>query len=88
MSTYTSLSALFQAICNSVRKKEGTSSLINHQDIPNRILALNGSSSGAADKAIYTFDIETASFTCADVGIQEFQYIDQSKITEIEEDAE
>ena len=82
MSTYTSLSALFQAICNSVRKKEGTSSLINHQDIPDRILALNGSSSGAADKAIYTFDIETASFTCADVGIH------QSKITEIEEDAE
>ena len=46
MSTYTSLSALFQAICNSVRKKEGTSSLINHQELPARILALPSGGAG------------------------------------------
>jgi len=85
---YSTIAALFAGICNAIRSKDGTSGVILHQDIPDRILALNGSSSGAADKAIYTFDIETASFTCADVGIKEFQYIDQSKITEIEEDAE
>lgn len=46
MSAYTSLSALFQAICNSVRKKEGTSSLINHQELPARILALPSGGAG------------------------------------------
>lgn len=38
--SYNSVSALFQAICNAIRAKTGSSALINHQDIPDEIEAL------------------------------------------------
>jgi hypothetical protein len=40
--TYTSLEDLLKAICNSIRGREGSTGLIDHQDIPSRIDALNG----------------------------------------------
>ena len=39
---YESLEELFKAICNSIRAKEGSTNLIDHQSIPSRIDALNG----------------------------------------------
>lgn len=42
---YNTISELFTAICNAVRTKEGSTGLINHQDIPDRVLALSGGSS-------------------------------------------
>lgn len=45
---YTTISALFTGICDAIRKKEGSSGAINHQDIPARIeaLATSGGSTG------------------------------------------
>lgn len=40
--TYASLEELFKAICNSIRAKDGSTNLIDHQSIPSRIDALNG----------------------------------------------
>lgn len=37
---YTSVKALFTAICNAIREKDGTTELIEHQDIPERIIAI------------------------------------------------
>lgn len=39
--TYTSLEDLLKAICNSIRGREGSTGLIDHQDIPSRIDALS-----------------------------------------------
>lgn len=38
--TYNSLKELFVAICDAIRNKEGSTDMINHQDIPARIRAL------------------------------------------------
>lgn len=38
--TYTNVNELFKAICNSVRNKRGTTEMINHQDIPREIDAI------------------------------------------------
>lgn len=37
---YPSIKELFTAICDAVRRADGTSSKINHQDIPDRIDAI------------------------------------------------
>lgn len=39
---YMDISSLFKAICNAIREKEGTSQPILHQEIPERIRALEG----------------------------------------------
>lgn len=43
--SYNTLSELFKGICDAIRTKDGTSDEINHQDIPERILALESSDS-------------------------------------------
>lgn len=43
---YTSLKTLFKAICDAIRSKDGTTGLINHQDIPDRIAAITTGSTG------------------------------------------
>lgn len=35
--SYESVSALFTGICDAIREKDGTTALIPHQDIPDRI---------------------------------------------------
>ena len=45
---YTTLQELSTAICNSIRQMDGTTALINHQDIPSRILNLGTRPEGAA----------------------------------------
>ena len=44
--TYTNLKELFKAICDAIRSKDGTTTKINHQDIPERIKKISGGSSG------------------------------------------
>lgn len=39
---YTDISSLFKAICDAIREKEGTTQPIPHQEIPDRIKALEG----------------------------------------------
>lgn len=41
---YTSISALFTAICDAIRSKDGTTAVIAHQDIPSRIQAITTAS--------------------------------------------
>lgn len=41
MSKYSSIADLFTAICDAVRKKESSTELINHTDLPERIENLN-----------------------------------------------
>ena len=43
--SYTTVSGLFTGICDAIRAKEGSTDVINHQDIPARIAALSGGSS-------------------------------------------
>lgn len=43
--TYKSLKELFKAICDAIRSKEGSTDIINHQDIPARIRTLVTSAS-------------------------------------------
>lgn len=38
---YNSVSELFTGICDAIRTKDKTTGLINHTDIPDRILAIN-----------------------------------------------
>lgn len=40
------ISDLFKSICDAIREKEGSSGVIKHVDIPERILALSGSGAG------------------------------------------
>lgn len=40
MASYTTVSALFTAICDAIRAKENSTGSINHQDIPDRIAAI------------------------------------------------
>lgn len=46
--SYNTLSELFKGICDAIRNKEGSTGVINHQDIPARIEAMttSGSSCG------------------------------------------
>lgn len=37
---YETASELFKGICDAIREKDGTSELINHQNIPDRITAI------------------------------------------------
>lgn len=39
---YNDLNSLFKGICDAIRKKDGTTALISHQDIPDRIMNLSG----------------------------------------------
>lgn len=41
MRKYNTVDALFDGICNAIRKKDGTTELIEHQDIPERIACLS-----------------------------------------------
>lgn len=43
MSKYSSIADLFTGICDAIRSKDGTTDLIQHQDIPDRIMALSSS---------------------------------------------
>ncbi len=43
---YETVSDLFTGICDAIREKDGTTALISHQDIPDRIAAISGSGSG------------------------------------------
>lgn len=48
MGTYATVQALFTAICDAIRTKDGTAATIAHQDIPDRIAAIpTGGGSGA-----------------------------------------
>lgn len=40
MKKYNTIDALFTGICNAIREKDGTSALIKHQDIPDRIMGI------------------------------------------------
>lgn len=51
---YPTLKALFTAICDSVRAKEGTTELINHQDLPERIDAIESSGDTSVEDGLMT----------------------------------
>lgn len=51
---YESLPALFTGICDAIRKKDGTTGLIAHQDIPGRISAISGGSQSRLKFATYS----------------------------------
>lgn len=40
MRKYETVDSLFSGICNAIREKDGTTALINHQDIPERIIEI------------------------------------------------
>lgn len=40
MRKYETVDSLFAGICNAIREKDGTTALISHQDIPNRIMGI------------------------------------------------
>lgn len=40
MRKYETIDQLFSATCNAIREKDGTSALIKHQDIPERIMGI------------------------------------------------
>lgn len=40
MKKYKTLDSLFDGICNAIREKDGTTALISHQDIPERIKSI------------------------------------------------
>lgn len=44
--TYTTIESLFTGICDAIREKDGTTDLISHQDIPERIAAISSGGSG------------------------------------------
>lgn len=46
---YTTLKSLFEAICNAIREKKGTSASINHQDIPEEILSISSGGTDTSD---------------------------------------
>lgn len=43
---YANIDSLFKGICDAIREKDGTTELIRHQDIPERIAAISGGGSG------------------------------------------
>lgn len=51
---YETVDGLFTGICDAIREKDGTTALINHQDIPARIEALSGG--GGVVFPFYTYD--------------------------------
>lgn len=56
--TYTTIDSLFIGICDAIREKDGTTALINHQDIPERIAAISGGGDGGEvfTSPFYTHD--------------------------------
>ena len=68
---YNTISALFTGICNAIRSRDGTTEKINHQDIPARILSIQGSGG-----LIQEFE--------DDVGEIGFSFVDQEDIAEEE----
>lgn len=53
MRKYETLDQLFSATCNAIREKDGTSALIKHQDIPDRIMGIGVG--GGVEAFPYTF---------------------------------
>lgn len=53
---YETTDSLFTGICDAIRKKDGTTAIINHQDIPERISAISGCNNEREDftSAFYT----------------------------------
>lgn len=43
---YNSISSLFRAICDVIRERDGTDGKIRHQEIPDRIRAIEGGGTG------------------------------------------
>lgn len=58
--SYSTIGGLFTGICDAIREKDGTTGLINHQDIPDRISAISGSGEGGGigvfKSPFYTYD--------------------------------
>lgn len=52
MGNYTNIKDLFTGICDSIREKTGETELINHQDIPEKILSIEGSEGSISKVAI------------------------------------
>lgn len=40
MRKYETVDSLFVGICDAIREKDGTTAMINHQDIPDRIMEI------------------------------------------------
>ena len=63
--SYTTIPSLFTAICNAIRSKDGSSSNINHQDIPSKILAIPTNQGGITlpnNMEMGTFTLEADTF--------------------------
>lgn len=50
---YSTIESLFTGICDAIRGKDGTTDLISHQDIPERIAAISGGGGGGERYYIY-----------------------------------
>ena len=54
---YTTLKSLFEAICNAIREKKGSSDEINHQDIPDEILSIESGGTDTSDADAIASDV-------------------------------
>lgn len=55
MRKYETVDSLFSGICDAIRAKDGTTDLINHQDIPERILGLSDGGGGGVNERYYIY---------------------------------
>lgn len=53
---YETVDGLFTGICDAIREKDGTTALIQHQDIPERIAAISGGGVVKKLSPFYTYD--------------------------------
>lgn len=69
--TYNSVSELFTGICDAIRTKDKTTELINHTDIPNRILAINNFSIVKIDNVcpVISITISTPTVTVSEAQV-------------------